>query len=361
MSKKSGLFRFLTVFIVFAGTVLPAGAAKLYVAATDGSLLRYEVTATGEPRLEGTVGSIDTPVGLTFSRTGELFATSALDNGGGVHRFVQPESAATANGRIADGNLRAPHWAAFRNGELFVAQRDGSNVVRYRVEGGGSPVFVGSITAGLAPRAPRGVAVSPQGEVFVSECCATDRISRYRIDANGTPVPNGTITGNGLRNPHDIAFSPWGEMFVVSSDSNSVSRFLFDAAGAVQPNGQITGAGLSNPLGLTFSPWGELFVSSGSQAVVRRWTFNADRQAQANGSFNLRTPARDIEFGPAGNPSVTIAATGIAPQKVTCENQTTRQSVTIPLSSPSPWTCETAGLVIRPGDAIQINIAGSAN
>jgi hypothetical protein len=351
----------LTLTCLAAGIARPAAAAKLYVAAIDGRLLRYEITADGPPVLELTAATIDTPIGLAFSPTGELFATSAPENGGAVYRFTNPLAAVAPNGRIVDSHFRGPHWAAVRGGELFVAQRDGDAVVRFRVDGTGAPAFLGSLTAGLVPGRARGIAVSPQGdELLVSECCGVDRISRFRFDAAGAPVPAGVLTGNGLRNPHDIAFSPWGEMFVANADANTVSRFLFEADGTVRPNGQLTGGGMTVPLGLTFTPWGELLVVSVSRPQVYRWVFDGAGQARSNGTFTIAAPGRDLEIAP-GSSGVTVSAAGLRPQQVTCRNQTTQKAVTLAVTGPAPWACAAAGLVIGKGDTVQIELLGTAD
>ncbi len=125
-----------------------------------------------------------------------------------------------------------------------------------------------------------------------------DEINRYLFDASGNAIPNGVITGGGLSNPHDMAFSPWDELFVANVGNNSISRFLFNALGNATPDGQITGNGLNGPIGLDFSPWGELFVSSHFAPVISRWTFDASFNAVPNGSFATPQTLGDLQFLP---------------------------------------------------------------
>lgn len=74
---------------------------------------------------------------------------------------------------------------------------------------------------------------------------------------------------------------------------------MFDASGNATPNGMISG-GLQNPQDLAFSPWGELFVGNAfAPGGVSRWTFDQAGAATFNGSFT--TPSNvviDVQFGP---------------------------------------------------------------
>jgi WD40 repeat protein len=226
--------------------------------------------------------------------------TGCHRGGGYISRILNPLHAPRPNGAIASPDFSGPHWAAFRGDELFVPQRGGSNVLRFVFDQHGIALPNGAITAGLCCTAPRGVAFSQSGELFVTQCCEVSTITRYVFDSAGNAIPNGVITGGGLSSPHDLAFSTSGELFVANAVGDSVSRFTFDASGNASPNGLITSPSLSGPLGLDFSPWGELFVGSGDPpGGVSRWTFDSSGTATFNGSFStLSNAVLDIQFGP---------------------------------------------------------------
>jgi hypothetical protein len=227
---------------------------------------------------------------------GDPFSPSS----GYISRILKPTSTPVSNGAIAFRAISVPHWAAFSRGELFVAQLGGSNVLRMQFDRRSIASPHGVITEGLYCSAPRGVAFSSTGELFVTQCCEVSTINRFVFDAAGNAIPNGVISGGGLDNPQDLAFSKSGELFVANADANSISRFTFDAAGNTSPNGQITGAMLSGPSGMDFSPWGELFVGNAfAPGGVSRWTFDSSGTAKFNGSFT--TPSNvviDIQFAP---------------------------------------------------------------
>ncbi len=288
------------------------GVAKFFVVSNQGEqstnqVFRYEVAGPADTPVLGftlTDASFDRPCCLAFSATGEMLVVNRgvpAPGNGSISRFLDPGGAPSFKGTITSASFSVPHWAAFRSGEVFVAQRFGDNVLRFKFDGAGNAVPNGAITEGLGNSAPRGVVANPAtGELFVTECCGVNEINRYVFSADGTAVRNGVITGGGLNNPHDMAFSAQGELFVANANGNSVSRFVFDAAGNALPNGQITGNGLNGPIGLDFSPWGELFVASFlGVGGISRWLFDAAFNAVPNGSFPTPVTLGDVQFLPS--------------------------------------------------------------
>jgi DNA-binding beta-propeller fold protein YncE len=292
----------------------PGRPAKLFVmlaetsagTGTSGPVARFDVRGPeGSPSFETTISdpSFFRPCCFALPAKDEMFVMNRGDGlspgTGYITRTLHPLHKARPNGAIASPDFSGPHWAAFRGGELFVAQRGGSNVLRFVFDSHGIAVPSGAITAGLCCTAPRGVAFSATGELFVTQCCEVSTINRYVFDGAGNAIPNGIITGGGLSSPHDLAFSLSGELFVANAVGDSVSRFTFDASGNASSSGLITSPTLSGPLGLAFSPSGELFVGSGDPpGGVSRWTFDNAGTATFNGSFS--TPSNvvlDIQFG----------------------------------------------------------------
>src|SRR5581483_6385947 len=107
------------------------------------------------------------------------------------------------------------------------------------------------------------------------------------------------ITGNGLSNPHAMVFTSWGELLVANANGGSVSRFVVDAQGNPTPNGRITGNGLDKPsgqdgpIGLALAPWGELYVAN-NRGILSRFTFDVSHGAVPNGTFT--TPATYLNW-----------------------------------------------------------------
>jgi hypothetical protein len=292
----------------------------------SGPVERYDVSGPADtPRTLSTFSdaSFYQPCCFAFAPSGELFVVNRGDTvpqpdpnfpHGSITRFLDPTgSSPTQNGTIESSHFDLPEFAAFRGSELFVAQAFGTNVLRFDI-GSGSATFNGEISAGLCCQAPRGAAISPSGELFVTQCCAVDDIHRYLFDSSGNAVPNGVITGNGLSNPHDMAFSRSGELFVADGDGHAVSRFKFDSAGNAIPNGTITG--LQRPIGLDFSPKGELWVADFETRDIYRFVFDRTGFAIPNGTFQTPASHIDLQFFPQQTPPPSLAATVMADRPV---------------------------------------------
>lgn len=328
-SHRRSVLRSRTTRVAVAGVVFacltaaaptqaarPPAAATLFVMAAQnsgglgvsGPVLRYDVRGpTNAPTLTRTIDdpSFFRPCCFAFTPSGELLVVNRGDpfasQSGYISRIRDPLGNPASNGQFAFRDFSVPHWAAFKGKELFVAQLGQSNVLRldFNRRGIASPSGVVA-GGGLCCTAPRAVAFSPTGELFVTQCCTVNTVNRFTFDGAGNAVANGVLTGNGLSNPQDLVFDRSGELFVANARNDSISRFKFDTAGTAIPNGQITGAALSGPSGLAFSPWGELFVGNTfAPGGISRWAFNSAGAATFNGSFG--TPSNvviDIQFAP---------------------------------------------------------------
>ena len=284
---------------------------KLFVGAAGATnvVYSYDVGVAGNPTSDAPLAhsSFTLPGFLALSPAGELFVMNN-GGGGGVSRFLGLNGTPVFNGSFGSGDFVSPHWTAFGNDELFVADPGLGKVLRFAFDAAGNAMANGEITfAAPDDIRMRGIAVHPAtGELFVSICCGVNQIRRYLFDeAAEVFTLSGSITGNGLSSPHGMAFSPWGELFVVNPNG-SVSRFVFDPAdptpgGPAIPNGLITGGALSGPLGLGFSPWGELFVANRNNGVISRFLFDTSFNAVFNGSFNNPGGIHDLQFGPPPN------------------------------------------------------------
>jgi hypothetical protein len=299
-------------------------AATRHEQFSPNEIYRYIVPGPGGvPVLDRTITdpALNSISGLAFSPAGELFVSNVSPDyvSGSIVRIRNPLDTPVVNGVITSRQFTSPVGEAFVNGELFVAQVRSNNVLRFNFNALDEASFHGAITEHLCGTAPRNVAVSPAGnELFITECLTISEINRYALNANGNAILRGVIRGGGLCNPHNLAFSPWGELYVANTDNDSVSRFVFDTLGNALPNGQITGPTLDHPLGLDFSPWGELFVGNHyGSGGISRWLFDASHHAIPNGFFPTPYTLADIKFSPIPLPrlaGLTVNMTAILAQ-----------------------------------------------
>lgn len=214
--------------------------------------------------------------------------------------------------------LSDPSYSAFNSkGELFVANRFGNDnlngsISRFQVYADGSYSVMASFR-GNGLTNVHGVAFSPSGELFASNF-TTKTLSRFKFDANGAPLPNGTVPLS--FQPQGIAFDKKGAMYVAdyssvtSTATPKVRKFLFDRRGRAieQPPIQLN-SGISLH-GLAFSSTGELFVADVMMHQVHRVAFDRRGNPVPGTSFNVPGGPLGVAFSPAGELFVTIHSAG---------------------------------------------------
>ena len=170
------------------------------------------------------------------------------------------------------------------------AQTQWGGVLRFSVSNDGAPLVATSGIDKSEVADPDTIAFRQQSsELFIGNRHAgtaadgiDGSISRFIYDrVLGTLTPNGTITGNGLNDVGQIAFSPTtGEMFAanyyVSGTGVAISRFTFDSLGNATPNGTL-GTGATQ--GLLISLDGKrLYATSGGRtdSTIRQYDLSGD-------------------------------------------------------------------------------------
>ncbi|MBI1370622.1 MAG: hypothetical protein GC162_18445 [Planctomycetes bacterium] len=239
----------------------------------------------GNSIIIGRVPNALTAASPTFNTSAQIDTGEA---GSGVHTPLGIAAArVTSTGALG---VNTGLYAVSENNES-------NNLVRLAPNASGASVSY-SYSLGFAAR---GVAVSPWGELFVSDF-ASDKVHRY-IDTGSGFTANGTIAVGD--SPHGLAFRD-DELFVVNYAANSISRFTFSSdttSGSAAAGSTITGNGLDLPVFIAVSPWGELFVSndktSGNKNRLARFTFaddSAGAASSANDGFNAGYDTFGVTF-----------------------------------------------------------------
>lgn len=197
-------------------------------------------------------------------------------------------------GQTTTAGLRNPHGVAVLGDIAYFGDTYNGRIVRYSLAGG-VPVQIGQTTAGVPVNGTRDVVIHPVlGEVFVSDCCNSNNIRRFRIEGDGSLSPIGTISGNGMNQPHGLTVLPSGELLVCNTVSpGSVSRFRFGPSGVAIANGIISGNAMNGPVSSVVTSWGELLVVSHMTPIVSRFVFDGGGAAAANGTFPTPTNGGD--------------------------------------------------------------------
>ncbi|MEM7453362.1 MAG: NHL repeat-containing protein [Planctomycetota bacterium] len=174
----------------------------------------------------------------------------------------------------------------------------------FRVDSNNNWNLIQSIP-GTSLNDPASVIFAPDEELFVANRHCNmqlpSTISRFVYDPSSDAfVSNGTISGNSLESVHDLAFSPWGELFATNWTNGTISRFTFQNGVAIA-NGTINVPQPSSPhnLGLTFSPDGELYSTTYTE--LHRFTFDSNYDVTNHEMFDLpgilHFPGFDPVFG----------------------------------------------------------------
>jgi hypothetical protein len=146
-----------------------------------------------------------------------------------------------------------------------------------------------------------------------------------------------------------------------------VASTAFDVSNEGTADLTIGPVGLADPLNSPYTITGDtcsgqIVPPAGSCAVT------VEFQPSANGDAldTFDVPSNDfpspalVEVSGFGV-SLGGSVTGMRPGSVVCRNLRTGHSVTIPLAGMKEWDCEVAGLIVGPGDRVQMRVTGRAD
>ncbi len=156
-------------------------------------------------------------------------------------------------------------------------------VERYLFTGSGSAPRKLSFIPSKMTHDPSCAAFRTPFELFVANRASHSGkgyISTFVMSSDGKDFVQGPpIRGNGLTDPHQIAFNPVdGELFCTNYKSGIVSRFTFDKFGRPVPNGTITMPDKKIMVGLAVR-------KKDQQLFVSHYTFVRRFRRNANGTY----------------------------------------------------------------------------
>ncbi len=67
---------------------------------------------------------------------------------------------------------------------------------------------------------------------------------------------------------------------------------------------------------------------------------------------------RFLIFGDAVVPPTGGSVTGASLESLVCHNRTTHQRIKVPLAGQKSWDCEAEGLIVDPGDDVEMRVRG---
>jgi len=328
----------------FAGATSVAvdASGNLYVADADHHCIRkvtaggVVTTLAGAPGVSGfadgtgTAARFNTPSGVALSPSGNLYVTDTLNQ---AIRRVSPTGDVTTilGGADNPSPLALPHGIAVTaSGTILIADTSNSVIRAINTDGTvltpyGSIGQVGTVDGtGSSARftQPTGLAVAPNGDIYVTEASQDPSVSRVRkITANGmvstvAGVENGYADGPGaaarFSRPTAVAADANGNVFVVDT-GNQLIRMISSAGAVSTIGGLVEAPGSSDGTGSNarfFDPRGIAIDSSGNLYIANGTTIRKGSQALPP-TISAQPASQSVAAG--GSVSFSVTANSLLP------------------------------------------------
>jgi len=238
--------------------------------------------------------------GIFFVADSQNHAIRKITTNGVVTTFAgQLGVAGTANGTGTGAQFNSPSGLAFdKNGNLFVSDT-GNSTIREITEAGvvstfagvaGTSGFLGGAAAGAQFNSPLGVAVAPNGTIYVADSgnhCIRKISGGVVSTFAGSPGIWGSTDGSGtnaqFNGPVGLAFDSSTNLFVADANNDTIRKItpngtvttFAGAAGADgSTDGALTTARFRSPAELAFDKKGNLFVADSLNQTIRKISTN---------------------------------------------------------------------------------------
>jgi tripartite motif-containing protein 71 len=201
------------------------------------------------------------------------------------------------------------------NGDVYVADMNNNAVEQFDPNGNFIKTF---ISTGLFE--PTGLAFGPDGYLYVANFGVGNNsyISRFDSNGNAVDVTPFVPSSTGLFDPGAIEFGPDGNLYIADSSNAAIDKVLLPSGSfsTIVPTCAVT-TSPSNPQGVAFGSDGNLYVSDAGSGCGNAGSavYKYDTSGDALGPFiapNVLSTPIDLVFGPDGNLYVTDAMGRVA-------------------------------------------------
>lgn len=296
--------------------------------AVDAQVLRYPVGGGAPTVLVPAGAGLKQPTAIAADAAGNWYVTDLAGSSTGGPTVQRYGADGSINLNYVTGIVAPRAISVDGFGNLLIAEQGTANDLlkvyqggeRYVMVGGGTtPAAEGVTAAAVQLTTPSGVALGPNGTVYLTDSGAhrvysVDTAGLFHVIAGDGGTTTSTITQGALNqsivNPTDVDVDAAGDIFIVDSGANKVFT-LFASANAntnlVRIFGRTTGAQgvagdgsesdfayLNDPEAVTITPDGTVYVADAGNSRVRSITFpipTLNYGTVAVGSINTLTQA----------------------------------------------------------------------
>ncbi len=218
-----------------------------------------QVQFTQPTNVTTTVGAsaeLDTPVGLAFDKSGNLYIASFDGNA-----IVEVTAAGTIVEQFA--KINSPNAPIVYNGELYVCDKYDNQIMEVNLASQQVQTYVNN-TFGLSN--PIDMAIDPAGNLYV---CSQNNNTIYEVTPGGNNATAITANNNNnlLDSPVSMVMGPDGNLYVYNSGNSAVIEVALPS-GKQSVYANLSGSVAGTFAGLVFGPDGYLYVANNGNSTM---------------------------------------------------------------------------------------------